>query len=163
MDRLMALHKDENKRPWYKPSLTTQIMLGLVLGGFLGWLSPQWGIASFFLRDIFLNLIKSIIAPLIFSTIVVGIAGGESLKKVGRMGAKALLYFEVVTTIALFIGLLVVNIIKPGVGVSLNASTSELGQIAQNHPKTFIETIVHVFPASIIDSMVRGEIGRAHV
>ena len=154
----MTLPTQNKNRPWYKPSLTTQIMLGLVLGGFLGWLSPEWGIASYFLRDIFLNLIKSIIAPLIFSTIVVGIAGGGSLKKVGRMGAKALIYFEVVTTIALFIGLFVVNITKPGVGVSLNASTSELGQIAQNHPKTLIETIVHVFPSSIVESMVRGDV-----
>jgi proton glutamate symport protein len=64
------------KRPWYKPSLTTQILIGLVLGGVLGWLSPAWGDRVYFLRDIFLNMIKSIIAPLVFSTLVVGIAGG---------------------------------------------------------------------------------------
>src|SRR5205809_6116638 len=101
-------------RPWYRPSLTTQIMIGLVLGGLLGYLSPKWGNNIYFLRDIFLNLIKSIIAPLIFSTLVVGIAGGGDLKKVGRMGAKALVYFEVVTTIALVIGLAIVNLTKPG-------------------------------------------------
>src|ERR1041384_3723006 len=93
------------RRPWYRPSLTTQIFIGLILGGLLGYIRPDWGNAFYFLRDIFLNLIKSIIAPLVFSTIVVGIAGAGALKKVGRMGAKALIYFEVVTTAALFIGL----------------------------------------------------------
>src|SRR6266481_8930749 len=92
------------RRPWYVPSLTTQILIGLVLGGLIGYLGRElgynWGNDVYFLRDIFLNLIKSIIAPLIFSTLVVGIAGGGDLKKVGRMGAKALLYFEVVTTLA---------------------------------------------------------------
>ena len=146
------------KRPWYKPSLTTQIMIGLVLGGVLGWLSPDWGNKVYFLRDIFLNLIKSIIAPLVFSTLVVGIAGGGDLKKVGRMGAKALLYFEVVTTLALFIGLGVVNLIKPGLGVSLAANASDVGQLAQNHPKTLVETLVHIFPASVVDSMVKGDV-----
>src|SRR6478736_5516566 len=116
------------KRPWYKPSLTTQILIGLVLGGVLGYISPNWGNKVYFLRDIFLNLIKSIIAPLVFSTLVVGIAGGGDLKKVGRMGAKALLYFEVVTTIALFIGLAVVNLTKPGVGVRLVAPSLETVQ-----------------------------------
>ena len=145
-------------RPWYKPSLTTQILIGLVLGGVIGYVRPDWGNKIFFLRDIFLNLIKSIIAPLIFSTLVVGIAGGGDLKKVGRMGLKALVYFEIVTTAALFIGLGVVNIIKPGIGVALSAGTSDLGQIAQNHPKTLVETLVHIFPASVIDSMVRGDV-----
>jgi Na+/H+-dicarboxylate symporter len=145
-------------RPWYKPSLTTQILIGLVLGGIIGYVRPDWGNKIFFLRDIFLNLIKSIIAPLIFSTLVVGIAGGGDLKKVGRMGLKALVYFEIVTTAALFIGLGVVNLIKPGIGVALSAGTSDLGQIAQNHPKTLVETLVHIFPASVIDSMVRGDV-----
>src|SRR5437016_13120629 len=75
-------------RPWYRPSLTTQILIGLILGGVLGYVSPKWGNNVYFLRDILLNLIKSIIAPLIFSTLVVGIAGGGDLKKVGRMGVK---------------------------------------------------------------------------
>ena len=91
-------------------------MIGLVVGGVIGWLRPDWGNAVYFLRDIFINLIKSIIAPLVFSTIVVGIAGAGALRKVGRMGIKALIYFEIVTTAALFIGLAVVNLTKPGVG-----------------------------------------------
>src|SRR5882762_8124754 len=102
------------RRPWYRPSLTAQIVIGLVVGGFIGWLRPDWGNAVYFLRDIFLNLIKSIIAPLVFSTIVVGIASAGSLKKVGRMGLKAIVYFEIATTVALFIGLAVVNVVKPG-------------------------------------------------
>ena len=147
-----------SRKRWYHLSLTTQILLGLVAGGFLGWLKPEWGVESAFIRNIFLNLVKSIIAPLMFSSIVVGIAGGGDLKKVGRIGIKALFYFEVVTTLALFIGLAVVNVIKPGVGVVLHASTGELGQISANHPKTFVETLVHIFPPSIIDSMARGEV-----
>ncbi len=148
-----------NRRPWYRPSLTTQIMIGLVVGGFIGWLRPDWGNAVYFLRDIFLNLIKSIIAPLVFSTLVVGIAGGGDLKKVGRMGVKALIYFEVVTTAALFIGLAVVNFTKPGLGVLLVAPNTDIIQkIGSAHPKTMVETIVHAFPASVVEAMVHGDV-----
>src|SRR5436189_3933653 len=130
------------RRPWYRPSLTTQIMIGLVVGGAIGWLRPDWGNAVYFLRDIFINLIKSIIAPLVFSTLVVGIAGAVALRKVGRMGVKALLYFEIVTTAALFIGLAVVNFTKPGIGVVLAAGNTDVVKtIGQSHPRTFIETI----------------------
>src|SRR5207247_9430889 len=147
------------RRPWYRPSLTTQIMIGLVVGGVLGWLRPEWGNKIYFLRDIFINLIKSIIAPLVFPTVAVGIAGAVALRKVGRMGIKALVYFEIVTTAALFIGLAVVNFTKPGMGVTLApASTDVIKAIGQSHPKTFIETIVHVFPSSIIESMVHGDV-----
>src|SRR5436309_3635162 len=146
-------------RPWYRPSLTTQIMVGLVVGGAIGWLRPDWGNAVYFLRDIFINLIKSIIAPLVFSTIVVGIAGAGALKKVGRMGIKALVYFEIVTTAALFIGLAVVNFTKPGAGVTLATSSADIIKtIEQSHPKTLIETIVHAFPSSVIEAMVRGDV-----
>src|SRR5258707_11662643 len=142
------------RRPWYRPSLTVQIMIGLVVGGLIGWLRPDWGNAVYFLRDIFINLIKSIIAPLVFSTIVVGIAGAGALKKVGRIGIKALIFFEIVTTAALFIGLAVVNFIKPGAGVTLAAGNIDIAKtIGQSHPKTFIETIVHAFPSSVIDAM----------
>jgi proton glutamate symport protein len=145
------------RRPWYRPSLTTQIMIGLVLGGLLGYLSPNWGNKIYFLRDIFLNLIKSIIAPLIFSTLVVGIAGGGDLKKVGRMGAKALLYFEIVTTLALFIGLGIVNLTKPGAGVLL-AGGGDISQLRTIPPQSFRDLLVHIFPSSVIDSMVRGDV-----
>src|SRR5437763_7813781 len=146
-----------DRRPWYRPSLTTQIMIGLVLGGVLGYISPKWGDNVYFLRDIFLNLIKSIIAPLIFATLVVGIAGGGDLKKVGRMGAKALLYFEIITTIALFIGLAIVNFTKPGAGVLLSGG-SDIATLVKTQPQGFRDLLVHIFPASVIDSMVRGDV-----
>src|SRR6516164_9801177 len=146
-------------RPWYRPSLTTQIMIGLVLGALIGWLKPDWGNKVYFLRDIFINLIKSIIAPLVFSTIVVGIAGAGALKKVGRIGIKALIFFEIVTTAALFIGLAVVNFIKPGAGVILAAGNVDISKtIGQTHAQSFVETVVHIFPASLIDAMVRGDV-----
>src|SRR5438552_3388847 len=146
-------------RAWFRPSLTTQIMIGLVAGGAIGWLRPDWGNAVYFLRDIFINLIKSIIAPLVFSTVVVGIAGAGALRKVGRMGVKALVYFEIVTTAALFIGLAVVNFTKPGIGVTLDASNTDvIKTIGQGHPKTLIETIVHIFPSSVIEAMVHGDV-----
>lgn len=147
------------RRPWYRPSLTVQIMIGLVVGGVIGWIRPDWGNAVYFLRDIFINLIKSIIAPLVFSTIVVGIAGAGALRKVGRMGIKALIYFEIVTTAALFIGLAVVNLTKPGVGVTLEATnTSAIQSIEHTHPHSFVETVVHAFPSSVIEAMVRGDV-----
>src|SRR5205814_9085613 len=145
------------RRPWYLPSLTTQILIGLVLGGLLGYVKPVWGNNIYFLRDIFLNLIKSIIAPLIFATLVVGIAGGGDLKKVGRMGLKALLYFEIVTTIALFIGLGVVNFTKPGAGVVL-AGGGDIRQLTTIQPQGFRALLVHIFPAMVIDSMVLGDV-----
>ena len=134
-------------------------MIGLVLGALVGWARPEWGSKVYFLRDIFLNLIKSIIAPLVFSTIVVGISGAGALKNVGRMGLKALIYFEIVTTAALFIGLAAVNLVRPGAGVALSApNTDVIKSIGQSHPSTFVETLVHTFPSSVIDAMVRGDV-----
>ena len=134
-------------------------MIGLVVGALIGWWKPEWGNKVYFLRDIFINLIKSIIAPLIFSTIVIGIAGAGALKKVGRMGIKALIFFEIATTAALFIGLSVVNLVQPGAGVTLESGNVNVAkQIAQTHPQTLVETIVHIFPASILDAMVRGDV-----
>jgi len=108
-----------------KISLTTKIFIGLFAGIFLGWLAPDWGLAMRPLSILFLNLIKSIIAPLIFATLVIGIAGTGDIKQVGRIGLKSLVYFEIVTTFALFIGLAAVNITKPGVGVSLAGKKQE--------------------------------------
>jgi proton glutamate symport protein len=102
-----------------KISLTTKIFIGLIAGIALGYLKPEWGTAVRPLSLLFLNLIKSIIAPLIFSTLVIGIAGTGDIRQVGRIGVKSLIYFEIVTTFALFIGLAAVNLTKPGVGVSL--------------------------------------------
>jgi len=106
-----------------KISLTTKIFIGLALGILLGWLKPEWGVEMRPLSILFLNLIKSVIAPLIFSTLVIGIAGTGDIRQVGRIGIKALIYFEIVTTFALVIGLDAVNLTKPGVGVSLAGVT----------------------------------------
>jgi len=102
-----------------KISLTTKIFIGLIVGVLIGWLKPDWGIALRPLSQLFLNLIKGIIAPLIFSTLVIGIAGTGDIRQVGRIGFKSLIYFEIVTSFALVIGLLAVNLTQPGVGVSL--------------------------------------------
>lgn len=145
-------------RPWWKVSLTTQILLGVVIGVAIGHFAPEFGTQIGWLRDIFLHLIKAIIAPLVFATVVVGIAGGGSAKTIGSIGAKSIIYFEVVTTLALVVGLFVVNVIQPGVGITLVGDPGTLGSIAQNHPKTLIETIVHIFPTSIIDAMAKGDV-----
>src|SRR5919197_762005 len=100
-------------------SLTTKIFIGLILGVALGYAKPEWGTALRPLSILFINLIKSIIAPLIFATLVIGIAGTGDIKQVGRIGVKSLVYFEIVTTFALFIGLAAVNLTRPGDGVSL--------------------------------------------
>jgi proton glutamate symport protein len=118
----------------------------------------NWETWSTLIRDIFLHLIKAMIAPLVFASIVQGIAGTGDLKKVGRMGAKALLYFEVVTTFALAVGLLMVNWLKPGAGVILSGSVGSLGAAAQAKPLTLIETILHTFPTSLLDAMARGDV-----
>ncbi|HKQ78394.1 MAG TPA: cation:dicarboxylase symporter family transporter [Blastocatellia bacterium] len=154
----------------FRLSLTTQIFIGLALGVIVGALihrldadpyhkeqAIQWVRV---LSRIFLNLIKVIIAPLIFSTLVVGIAGAGSLKEVGRIGLKAIIYFEIVTTLALFIGLGAVNLTKPGIGVNLPAEQSvEAKQIAANASKmTPQEHIVNIFPTSLLKSMADNDV-----
>ena len=154
-------------RKWYQLSLTQQIMLGLVLGVLLGWwmsglpatARADWDKWVALLRDIFLHLIKAMIAPLVFASVVQGIAGTGDLKQVGRMGAKALLYFEIVTTFALGVGLMMVNFLRPGAGMHLVAgSAGALGAAAQTKPLTLVETILHTFPTSVIDGMARGDV-----
>src|SRR4051794_32769027 len=111
------------------PSLTTQIFIGLALGVLVGWLWPQVGQGLRPVSLLFLNLIKSIIAPLIFATLVIGIAHTGDIKQVGRMGLKALLYFEIVTTIALFVGLAAVNLTRPGKGVPLTGAEAKATKV----------------------------------
>ena len=144
------------KKQWWNLSLTQQILVALILGILLGWLKPSIAIQTGFLKDIFLNLVKSLIAPLIFASVVSGIAGGGDAKKVGRLGLKSIIYFEIATTLALIVGLVVVNTIKPGHGVILPPASAEV--ITQAHPKTLTETIVHVFPASVVESMASGDV-----
>ncbi len=146
----------QGPRRW--PSLTQQIMLGFVAGCLLGWLAPTLAVKTEFLRDIFLNLIKALIAPLIFSSIVAGIAGGGSARTVGRLGLKALIYFEVATTLALVVGLLVVNVVRPGAGVVIQQAAAAAGALPATHPPTLAETLVHAFPSSVVASMAAGDV-----
>ncbi len=141
-----------------KVSLTTKIFIGLILGVLLGYLKPDWGTAVRPLSLLFLNLIKSIIAPLIFSTLVIGIAGTGDIRQVGRIGVKALVYFEVVTTFALFIGLAAVNLTKPGIGVVLPPPAAAASGLPAAKPQTFGELVTHLAPASIIKAMADGDV-----
>ncbi|HJZ71759.1 MAG TPA: cation:dicarboxylase symporter family transporter [Vicinamibacterales bacterium] len=146
-------------RPSRLPNLTTQIFIGLLLGIAVGYVFPSFGVAIKPLADVFLRMIKMIIAPLLFSTLVVGIAGTGDLKAMGRIGLKAIVYFEVATTIALFLGLLLVNVFKPGAGMTLptGADTSTAAAMAQSQQHAW-DILLHMFPTSVIDSMARGDI-----
>ena len=138
-----------------KPSLTTWILIALVAGIAFGAWFPAPAKQLGLMGTIFLRLIKSIIAPLLFGTLVAGIAGTGNVKTMGRIGGKAILYFEIVTTIALVVGLLAVNIVQPGVGVKLEPAKAAVDK----PPPTSVATILeHTFPASIIDSMAKGEV-----
>ena len=152
-------------RKWYQFSLTQQIMLGLVIGVLVGWWMSEltdparqsWDGALVVVRDVFLHLIKAMIAPLIFASVVQGFAGAGEMKKSLRIGAKSLIYFEIVTSLALVVGLFMVNTLKPGAGVVLveqaGQSTAGLAK-----PQTLAEIIVHMFPVSLFDAMARNDV-----
>src|SRR5919107_981049 len=125
---------ESRARPTRGPSLTTQIFIGLLAGILIGYLWPSFGVAIKPLADMFLRMIMMIIAPLLFSTLVVGIAGSGDLKSMGRIGLKAILWFELATTIALVIGLVMMNVFRTGAGVSLPmaANTEEVAAMAKN-------------------------------
>ncbi|MBI1748943.1 MAG: cation:dicarboxylase symporter family transporter [Acidobacteria bacterium] len=143
----------------FRPSLTTQIFVGLIAGILIGALWPALGQALKPYGGLFLRLIKCIIAPLIFSTLVVGIAGAGTFKQIGRIGLKALIYFEIVTTFALFIGLGAVNLMKPGVGVHLQADHSKAKEAeVTGHKQTFAEAVLHIVPTSVVDAMAKGDV-----
>ncbi len=139
-------------------SITAWIFIAMVLGVLLGAVFPDVGKADWVaaLANVFLRLIRSIIAPLIFGTLVYGIAGTGSVKTMGRIGLKAIIYFEVLTTIALFLGLGAVNLVRPGEGMTLERAATETG-LPQVSP-TFSGTLEHTFPASVIDAMARGDV-----
>jgi proton glutamate symport protein len=141
------------------PGLTTQIFIGLLLGIAVGYFWPGFGVAVKPLADAFLRMIKMIIAPLVFATLVVGIAGTGDLKAMGRIGVKAIIYFEVATTIALFLGLALVNIFKPGAGLAMpiDADTSAAAAMAQSQQHAW-DIFLHLFPTSVVDAMARGDI-----
>jgi proton glutamate symport protein len=136
-------------------SLTAWILIGLAAGIVFGAVFPGPAKEFGVLGTIFLRLIKSIIAPLLFATLVVGIAGTGSVKTMGRIGGKAILYFEIVTTVALFVGLGAANLVQPGLGVELTKGTAP----AVDRSATGLAQILeHTFPTSIIDSMARGDV-----
>ena len=137
-------------------SLTGWILVGMVLGAEVGYDFPHFAVNLRIFSQIFLQLIRVIIAPLLFSTLVSGIAGHADLKKVGRMGVKSLIYFELVTTIALFIGLAAINLNKAGVGVQLPV-TAGAAQVAPTRP-TATEIILHIFPENIAKSVAENQI-----
>ncbi len=140
-----------------RSALTTWILVSMIVGAEFGEDFPKIAIHLDVLSKIFLNMVKTIIAPLIFSTLVVGIAGHSNLKQVGRMGWKSIVYFEIVSTIALFIGLFVINISQAGVGVSLPANTVRESLIAMK-PQSWDQVVLHIFPENIAKAIYDGQI-----
>src|SRR5881397_647863 len=155
----MTPHAGPPARARRGPDVTTQIIIGLLLGIVVGYVWPSFGLAIKPLADAFLRMIKMIIAPLLFATLVVGIAGTGDLKAMGRIGLKAIVYFEVATTIALFLGLALVNIFQPGAGLSvpIGADTTAAAAMAQNQQHAW-DIFLHLFPTSVVDAMARGDI-----
>jgi proton glutamate symport protein len=143
---------------WQKKSLTVWILFGLVAGAEFGYDVPLIAGKMQFLSEIFLRMIKTIIAPLLFATLVNGIAGHTDLKQVGRMGWKSLLYFEIASTLALFIGLIAINISKAGVGINLAAITGNNLPVAAAKMQTTQEFILHIFPENIAKAIAEGNI-----
>ena len=139
-------------------SLTTQIFIGLGLGILVGWIvnqqNPEWVVNIRPFSQLFLRMIKMIIAPLLFATLVAGIAGAGHVRQVGRMGVRAIIYFEIVTTIALIIGLVAVNLIRPGDGLTLPTEPSPITATAQ----TWRDILLHLVPESVIKAMADGDV-----
>ncbi|GAB3540603.1 glutamate/proton symporter GltT [Pontibacter brevis] len=141
-----------------KRSLTTWILISMVVGAEIGYDFPHFATNLNVLSKVFLKLIKTIIAPLIFATLVVGIAGHSNLKQVGSMGWKAIVYFEIVTTLALFIGLAAINISKAGEGIDSSVIAQGQEEIAAPAKQSAADIILHVFPENIAKSIVEGQV-----
>jgi aerobic C4-dicarboxylate transport protein len=143
--------------PKFLKSLYIQVLIAIAIGVAAGYFYPAFAVALKPLGDAFIKLIKMMIAPLIFCTIVTGIATMHDTKKVGRVGLKALLYFEVVTTIALIIGLLVINILKPGAGMHINPATLDTKQvetyITQSKSQSVIDFLLNIIPDNIVNAL----------
>lgn len=142
---------------FHRKSLTTWILVSMVAGAEFGYDLPETAKKLQVLSDIFLRMIKTIIAPLLFSTLVVGIAGHANIKQIGRMGWKSLLYFEIVSSLALFIGLLAINIGKAGVGVVLPPNP-EVPPITGIKAQSVSDFILHIFPENIAKAIFEGQI-----
>lgn len=149
-----------SKSRWYS-QLYVQVLIGIVIGAAIGHFEPQFGARLQPFADGFIKLIKMLLAPIIFGTVVVGIAKMGSIKEVGRIGVKALLYFEILSTIALVIGLVVVNIAKPGAGMNINATTLDAGAIAKysqaaSEQGGTIDFFLNIIPSTFIGAFSNG-------
>ncbi|GHC96388.1 C4-dicarboxylate transport protein [Pseudorhodoferax aquiterrae] len=148
-------------RPFYR-SLYFQVITAIVIGVLLGHFYPDTGAAMKPLGDGFIKLIKMIIAPIIFCTVVVGIAGMEDMKRVGKTGGYALLYFEIVSSIALVVGLVIINIVKPGAGMNVDVSQLDTQGIAAytkpGQMQGTVDFLLQVIPSTVVDAFAKGEI-----
>ena len=155
------MSNSSNKKPLYQ-SLYAQVLFAVVVGVLLGHFYPQVGADMKPLGDGFIKLIKMIIAPIIFCTVVVGIAGMEDMKKVGSTGGLALLYFEVVSTLALILGLVIVNLVQPGVGMHVDAASLDTKSIAAytapGKMQGTVDFLMNIIPTSVVDAFAKGEI-----
>src|SRR6267378_7012601 len=139
-------------------TLTQWIVVAMFAGVAIGVVSPAFAVSLLPISTAFIRIIKSIIVPLIFGTLVVGIAGhGDDMKRVGRLALKSIIYFEIVTTVALFIGLGAANLVQPGLGVTIHASAEQGQQLAQNTP-TGMGFLEHVVPQSFFEAASKNEV-----
>jgi aerobic C4-dicarboxylate transport protein len=149
------------KKPLYK-SLYFQVIVAIVLGVLLGYFFPDAGTAMKPLGDGFIKLIKMIIAPIIFCTVVVGIAGMESMKTVGKTGGYALLYFEAVSTLALIVGLVIINVFQPGAGMNIDPASLDTKSVAAyaapGKMQSTTDFLLNVIPNTVVDAFAKGEI-----
>jgi aerobic C4-dicarboxylate transport protein len=149
------------RKPFYT-GLSFQVLVGVAVAIILGYVSPATAVAMKPLGDAFIRLITMIITLVIFCTLVTGIAGMEDLKKVGRVGGKALLYFEVVSTLALLLGLLVGNLVHPGSGFNVDPATLDAQAVAeyagQAKAQSVVDFLVHIIPTTFVDAFARGDI-----
>ncbi|HEY1994857.1 MAG TPA: cation:dicarboxylase symporter family transporter [Edaphobacter sp.] len=143
---------------WRRRSLTVWIFVAMIAGAELGFDAPAVAVNLRVLSDIFLRLIKTIVAPLILATLITGIAGHGDLKSVGRMGIKSLIYFEIATTLALVIGLVAINLSHAGVGLSMSASQPSGESVPANVATRWQDSILHIFPENIAKSVAEGQI-----
>ncbi|TPL43545.1 dicarboxylate/amino acid:cation symporter [Mesorhizobium sp. B2-4-6] len=155
------VHSQRPRKPWYQ-ILYLQVLIGIAAAIVLGHFWPQAGIDMKPLGDAFIKLIKMVIALVIFCTVVSGITGMNDLKKVGRVGGKALIYFEVVSTVALIIGLIVGNLVKPGAGFNADPATLDAGAVAAYAGKAAEQSVsdflINIIPTTIVDAFAKGDI-----
>src|SRR3954467_1101254 len=155
------MEKGPTPKPIYR-SLYLQVLVAITIVILLGYFAPQTGEAMKPLGDGFIKLIKMIIAPIIFCTVVIGIAGMEDMKKVGKTGGLALLYFEIVSSVALVVGLVIINLVQPGTGMNIDASTLDTkGIAAYTGPGKMASTtdfLLNIIPNTVVDAFAKGEI-----